>query len=229
MRLALQILGGLVAGLLVGLAIGWLVEGRAATPPPFEVPAPPPVVVPVPAPVEPTPTAAPVAQPPEPIAARDPPDAGAVPPAADVVEPASLPPDVHLIPRGPGQFALLDLAPAGVPSLPVHQGKLARSGSVSPAFVKAPKIATLRGPVVRVELLHLGFDNEARPIAAHVRTYGRPGGEVEGLVPLRIAAKGQPERWVGLMRDPDPPEVPVLAPTPAEAPAATTPATDAPE
>ena len=65
---------------------------------------------------------------------------------------------VLIVPHGPGFFGELDLAAAGVASIPVYAGSMTRDGLAQPsAIAKSNKIGTLRGPLARVELLHFGF------------------------------------------------------------------------
>lgn len=111
---------------------------------------------------------------------------------ADASDEAPLPP------RGPGKYALLDLASAGVGALVVRQGAMDRDGGLPPGRAKAKVIHTLRGSSAVVELLHLAFDAEAQPIAAHIRTCHPP--ILEGIVALRIGDR--PIR----LTETDPPE-----------------------
>lgn len=118
-------------------------------------------------------------------------------PAAPPAGAAAAPTAVLVIPHGPGRFATLDLATAELPTLSVYQGSLTRDGLANPAAIsRASKIATLRGPEPKVELLHLGFDREAQPVAAHVRLAEGPAAGQEGLVLLRVTRKGQPDAAV---------------------------------
>jgi hypothetical protein len=104
-----------------------------------------------------------------------------------------------VLPHGPGHFASLQLEAAGLTQLTVYQGSMVRDGLAHPpAILRAPKVATLRGSEVRVELLHLGFDRDAQPIAAHVRLTEGPAAGSEGIALLRVARKGQPEAVVQL-------------------------------
>lgn len=206
----------LAAGGAAGLVGGYAVLGSAQVPPALDLP-PPPAVVAVPElaarvaekPADVAAAAAPVPSPPAALAPE--------PPPAATVEAAPGPPatlwDASLVPRGPGRFALLDLQAAGVTTLTVRAGQLARDGAASMrTFANNPRVATLRGPLARVELLHLGFDAEARPVLAHVRV---PGTAAEGVVALK-----QGEIFVPVMRDPEAAAVePVpAAPDPAEPP-----------
>ncbi len=91
--------------------------------------------------------------------------------------------DASLVARGPGQFALLDLAAAQVGRLHIRQGVMERDGAGRFAkWAKNPRVGQLRGRQVRVELLHLGFDGDGRPTVAHIRTTEDP--PVEGVVSL---------------------------------------------
>ncbi len=102
---------------------------------------------------------------------------------------------VIILPHGPGFFAELDLAAAGLQSVPVYAGSLARDGLANPAqTAKGSKIGALRGPLARVELLHIGFQKDALPAVVHVKT---PEG-LEGLVVVRVAKKGQPESVIAI-------------------------------
>lgn len=91
--------------------------------------------------------------------------------------------DASLIPRGPGRFALLDLGAADISRLTIRQGSMPRDGDGRFApFAKQPKVGQLRGRVLRVELLHLGFNGEGQATVAHIRTTDTP--PVEGVVSL---------------------------------------------
>ncbi len=97
--------------------------------------------------------------------------------AAAVVE------DASLVVRGPGHYALLDLAAAGVGGLNIRQGAMVRDGDGRfTRWAKKPKVGRLSGRQARVELLHLGFDAEGQPTVAHIRTVQEPF--VEGVVSL---------------------------------------------
>lgn len=215
MRLFLQLAALLTGGLAVGLGAGFVTLGQASTPPdaiPTSASPLAPAVAARDLPAATTPTQ-PGDRPAPPVPAQVGTRAG-TPPAAEVARPAAaqaglapVPPgpdsrqggvdpiEVSLVPRGPGRFALLDLQAAGVPQLFVRQGTLLRDGAANWAtFVNRPKLTVLKGPQVRVEWLHLGFDAEARPIVAHVRTTGHAGGEVEGIVTLKIGAAFVPVR-----------------------------------
>lgn len=194
----MRILAWSVALTILGVGLGWLV-GRGTHPQaPLEASAGPlPGVEPEPPASQQTAlfadstptsaTAAPAAAPPPAPA----PAADALAPAAEAAPPS----EVLVLPHGPGRFASLQLEAAGLSQLTVYQGSMLRDGLAQPAAIlRAPKIATLRGAEVRVELLHLGFDREARPIAAHVRL---ADGQ-EGIALLRVAPKGQPEVLVPL-------------------------------
>lgn len=124
---------------------------------------------------------------------------GAAPVVAPPVAPlpSAAPMAILVIPHGPGRFATLDLQAAELSQLPVYQGTLLRDGLANPAAItRAPKIATLRGPEPRVELLHLGFDREAQPVSAHVRLTEGPAAGQEGMVVLRATRKGRPDAAV---------------------------------
>lgn len=232
MRLFLQVFLALIAGLAVGLGTGWVAIGRATTPTPFALASGPPLAPAVAAQPVPVAPAAPVGASPAPAATAKPAIAAvdsaiaapAAPvPAADMkAQPASDPIAASLVPRGPGQFALLDLQGAGLTQVLVRQGTLVRDGAASwSTFANRPRLAVLHGPRARVELLHLGFDAEARPVVAHVRTTGHAGGEIEGVVALKIA-----ETTIAVLADDRPPPPPIAQqaiapaqrPTPALAP-----------
>lgn len=196
MRIVLQLVLLLIVGLAVGLGLGYVAIGRASAPPALPASAQPPlapaVAPPPPASALPSAITPSLDEPPPPQLARAPQvqplQAGLVPlPPPSGRQPDVDPSEISLVPRGPGHFAFLDLQGAGVPSVTVRQGVLARDGAANWAtFANKPKLALLKGPSVRVELLHLGFDGEARPVVAHVRTTGHAGGEVEGIVPLKV-------------------------------------------
>jgi hypothetical protein len=229
MRLVLQLILMLFAGLALGLGVGYLAIGRASAPPTTlpasELPLAPPVSTHALAPALPDAATPSDEEPPPPQLAHvapSPMQAGLVP-----VPPASAhkldvdPSEISLVPRGPGHFAWLDLRAAGIPSVTVRQGILTRDGAANWAnFANKPKVALLKGPSVRVELLHLGFDAEARPIVAHVRTTGHAGGEVEGIVPLKIG-----EVFLPVRADLDSPPPPRPAPVPLRPAVAPAPAT----
>ena len=206
MQAVLRVLGAMVLagllGLALGLGTGWLTLGRE-TAVPDEVPPAGPALAPaialaaVPTPsagvdmaklMAETPKAAPPQKPLPPVAN-----------APDVLEEMPLVGDPSLLPRGPGKTALLDLESAGLATLQVRAGSLARDGAANWAkFAKNPRVATLQGPQARVELLHLGFDAEARPILAHVRTVD--DARVEGVIALQAG-----DVRVPVLADPDPP------------------------
>lgn len=183
-------LAALAGGLLVGAAAGWLRMRDHAGPGPapqlagVEAAAADRVAPPLFAdlPSGPTAAAASAGQdnagvPPAGAAAG-----GATPPNGETAEPAVL-----VVPHGAGFFAELDLAAAGLPSVPIYAGALARDGLAQPAQVmKAGKIGTLRGPLAKVELLHFGFQRDAQASVAHVRS----AEGLEGLVVLRQPRKG---------------------------------------
>ncbi len=102
---------------------------------------------------------------------------------------------VIILPHGPGFFAELDLAAAGLPSVPLYAGTMQRDGLANPAqTAKGTKIGNLRGPLARVELLHIGFQKDALPAVIHIKT---PEG-TEGLVVIRVPKKGQPETVIAI-------------------------------
>ncbi len=104
---------------------------------------------------------------------------------------AKPPSEIIVLPHGPGHFAHLDLAAAGVASLPIYAGAMTRDGPAQLTSIqRAAKVGTLKGPEAEFEWLHAGFDREARLVAAHVRL---PDGGVEGIVVLAVNRKGQPE------------------------------------
>ncbi len=206
------VLAGLV-GLGAGLGAGWLTLGRGAVAP-DEAPVPGPPLAPAIALSDAPPPSAAVdvakllAEEPKvkPVA-----KAPTEPPATapDVLEETPLAGDPSLLPRGPGHTALLDLETAGLTSVQVRLGTLNRDGAANWAkFAKNPRVATLQGPQARVELLHLGFDAEARPVLAHIRTVDEA--RVEGIVALLAG-----DVRVPVLADPDPPQ---LAPPPVKAP-----------
>jgi hypothetical protein len=194
---------------LIGAALGWL-AGRTTHPqPPLTAVAGPLPGVEAEPPAghkaalfaDPTATAAP-AQPSAPsgAATADRAVQGQAPgvPAAAAAE-VPPPSGILVLPHGPGHFASLQLEAAGLTQLTVYQGSMVRDGLAHPpAILRAPKVATLRGSEVRVELLHLGFDRDAQPIAAHVRLTEGPAAGSEGIALLRVARKGQPEAVVQL-------------------------------
>lgn len=232
--------GGLAGGLLVGSAIGW---GTAKN-------ATPPVLAPAVS-VDPTvglpqggtatalalvvDNAAPgtdVADPANP--ATQPPnkpgneaEPAGTDAAAEVLAPGSAQPAaLRQLQRGEGAFVLVDLQAVGMTALVVHGGSLRRDGTVdAKALLKTPKIHTLRGPVAKAELLHLGYDAEAQPVVAHIRTVDRPGGEVEGIIAVRLVRPAGPDAakaatavaFLPLREDPDPPQRPAAVPAPAAA------------
>jgi hypothetical protein len=113
---------------------------------------------------------------------------------------------------------LVDLQAVGMTALVVHGGSLRRDATVdAKALLKTPKIHTLRGPIAKAELLHFGYDGEAQPVVAHIRTVNRPGGEVEGIIAVRLLRPAGPTAPVGtnavaylpLLVDPEPPQRPV--------------------
>jgi hypothetical protein len=238
--------GGLVAGLLVGAVAGWG-TARSAVPPTL-APAQsvdPTVALPqggtataLALVVDTTAVAPADAAKTEPKTAdaADPknPQAVAEPPPPEVLAPGSAQPAVlRQLPRGDGAFVLVDLQAVGMTALVVHSGSLRRDGTVdAKALLKTPKIHTLRGPVARAELLHFGYDGEAQPVVAHIRTVDRPGGEVEGIIAIRLMRPAGPTATTGtkavaylpLTVDPDPPERPVaVAPAAAVSPTAVPP------
>jgi hypothetical protein len=196
MKLAWPLLGAIVVGLAVGLALGWVTTTDRRTAPPLagslpqelaEVPTddreigPPAAPTPaLPAPATPDASNASIAGAGlDADTAADPDDALLVPAAFDGDAPPAF--DPHLLPRGPGRFALIDLSPSGLAAVPVRAGKLDRDGPAPPhLFQKAMKVTLIRAPGERVELLHLGYDREATPVLAHVRTLAG----VEGVIAL---------------------------------------------
>ena len=203
-------------GLMAGALVGWAkLSNRGAAPPEgpplpgVEVAAADEAAVPLFAEMA-TPTTAPGDH-----GAGSAPTAAAA--AAVVPQPVAAPAAVEavtavlIVPHGPGFYAELDLAAASVQVLPVYAGTMTHDGTVQPnAITRAVKVATLRGPVAQVELLHLGFVQQAQPSVAHIRT----AEHVEGLVLLRVAKKGQPDAVVAVR-----PLAPPDAPTPnSEAP-----------
>lgn len=228
MHVAVQLALGLAGGAALGLGIGRATSGSSQTPPAFLLAAPSTTA----------PAAAPAAPVPAPAAADDaaPPAAHAAPPAAPVAAAAAegdpvIPAragvegaeavDISLLARGKGHYAFVELETAQVTTLTIRQGELQRDGAASfKTFAGRPKVGVLKGPRPRVELLHLGFDAEARPILAHIRTSGHAAGEVEGIIALK-----QGEIFIGLAPAPIADPVPAAAgrgpdapPTPGEAP-----------
>lgn len=205
----MRFLAWTAASVLIGAALGWL-AGRATHPqPPLTavaeplpgVEAEPPAAHKAALFADPTATAAP----PEPSSPAGPAQADRAMQAqlpandASAAAPAQPPSDILVLPHGPGHFASLLLETAGLTQLAVYQGSMVRDGLAHPpAILRAPKVATLRGSEVRVELLHLGFNREAQPIAAHVRLTAGPAAGSEGIALLRVARKGQPEAVVQL-------------------------------
>jgi hypothetical protein len=186
-------LGILLLALVLGFGVGWLAVGRAqvpASPPAWSTSLIPPAPPLAPQAAEPPPPRLPVAtdesaraRTPSPAKVEVPTAEPAAPPEAAGFDPVA----VSLIPRGPGRFAVLDLAAVDIPQVDVRQGQLVRNGAASWAqFAKRPRLTVLRGTQVRVEWLHVGFDREARPVVAHIRTTGHAGGEVEGVIQLRV-------------------------------------------
>ncbi len=120
--------------------------------------------------------------------------------AAAAAAAAAAPTAILVIPHGPGRFATLDLQAAELSQLSVYQGTLARDGLANLAAIsRAAKIATLRGPEPKVELLHLGFDRQAQPVAAHVRLTDGPAAGQEGMVLLRVPRKELPDAAVAVL------------------------------
>jgi hypothetical protein len=208
MQLKWQALIALLASGIVGLTVGYLALGRsqvppeqapsavALPPPPPAAPAPPPVAAPQ---VDPSAKAkAPAAS----RAARAPQTAAptvAVPggaalgavgdapfvPARASVDAAAATTDTSMLTTGPGRFVFLELQTAAIPSLTMREGQLARNGAASYGkFAQNPKVGAVKGARPRVELLHIGWDREARPVVAHIRTTGSP--PIEGIVALKI-------------------------------------------
>lgn len=228
MHMALQVTFGLAGGLALGLVGGRVAGGCAQTPPAFVMPVvaaaapaavPGPVGAPdaVPVPVAVAPAGSAAAAVADPAQADDP----VIPARAGIDSAQSV--DVSLIPRGKGHFALLDLETAQVAALTIREGSLQRDGAAAyKNYSGNAKVGVLKGPRPRVELLHLGFDAEARPILAHIRTAGHAAGEVEGIVALK-----QGPVFISLYPAPGADPVPVrpgrapdAAPTGGEAPEA---------
>lgn len=207
------VLAGLV-GLALGLGAGWLTLGRGAVAPDDVSPGGPPLAPEVTLPDVQTPSAAVdvaklMAEAGRGKPAPKQPTPAPAPQAPDVLEETPLVGDPSLLARGPGHTALLDLEAAGLTTLQVRLGTLTRDGAANWArFAKNPRVATLQGPQARVELLHLGFDAEARPVLAHIRTVD--DARVEGIIPLQVG-----DVRVPVLEDPDPP---TLAPPPVKAP-----------
>ncbi|MBI5610816.1 MAG: hypothetical protein HY902_18200 [Deltaproteobacteria bacterium] len=109
------------------------------------------------------------------------------------------PNEILVLPHGPGHFARVDLAAAGLSSLPIYAGTMTRDGPAQLTSIqRAAKVGTLRGPQAEFEWLHAGFDRDARLVAAHIRL---PDGGVEGVVVLLVTRKGQPEVLLPLRPD----------------------------
>jgi|GEM_PF-3213212 len=192
-----QFLAFLVIGGLAGVAYGLVVLAPTNHPPPTPpnvetlgktLPAPPPLAatpVVVAAPVPAGEDEADAGGEPEPAQAAnaaDRPDGGLLVPST-VHESAVFDDDITLIPRGPGRFAVLDLRPIGQRVLTIRAGQMQRDGGGVGDIKSRRRVGIVRGPKVRVELLHLGFDREGRPTVAHVRTTGSP--PIEGVISLR--------------------------------------------
>lgn len=210
-QIALSFIAGIGLGLVAGMV--WLAPMNV--PPPLSpgeqgamddvgLPTSPTAVS---AAVPPMPAAAPRPRP-EPAPAPEAPDAGATDPDAwdldedgQVLVPAKLDQpgqaedDASLMPRGPGKYAVLDLASAKVGRLNIRRGRMERDGDGRfGAFAGNEIIGYLRGRTVRVELLHLGFDGQGRATVAHIRTLGDP--PIEGVVAL-----ASEDKLVPLLRD----------------------------
>lgn len=205
----MRILAWTAACVVIGAVLGWLAGSATHPQPPLAaaagplpgVEAEPPAGLKAALFADPTATTAP----PAPNAPSGPAQAGRAEQAqipeveASSATPAQPTAGILVIPHGPGRFALLQLEAAGLTHLAVYQGSMIRDGLAHPpAILRAPKVATLRGSEVRVELLHLGFDREAQPIAAHIRLVEGPAAGSEGIALLRVARKGQPEAAVQL-------------------------------
>lgn len=222
------------AGVLVGGLAGWLAHRGETTPPALPAVASIDPTVPLPAEGSATalsllPAAAGTAEAPAAAAdaaAKDPApeaDAAAAPEAPALAPGSSDPAQLRQLRRGEGAFVLVDLGAVGMKSLVVRQGSLRRDGPVdAKALLKAPKVHVLRGPVARAELLHFGYDGEAQPVVAHIRTVDRPGGDVEGIIAVRLQLGGEAGAtpllaWLPMVVDPEPPVRPAPVPAPAAA------------
>jgi hypothetical protein len=182
MRIGWATAVAVLVGGTVGVLAGWHDAPRASTPPPLPLRTPgvepPPAALPaVPLLAEASATRAPAVTAATPRPAVLPPP---LPPLDTRTVPAG---QALILPHGPGHKATLLLKEASIPALLVHEGTMNRDGPADVTKVlRAPTIGQLRGPEAVVELLHLGFDSEARPVVAHVRPVGKGP---EGLVVLR--------------------------------------------
>lgn len=226
------LLGGVaIAGVVVGGLASWLVHRGDTIPPALPALASVDPTVPLPAggtatalSLLPAPAAseapATSAKPSAAVAPAEP-DAATVPSAPTLAPGSSDPAALRQLRRGEGSFVVVDLGAVGMKSLLVRAGTLRRDGPVdAKALLKAPKVHVLRGPLAKVELLHFGYDAEAQPVVAHVRTVGRPDGDVEGIIAVRLQVAGQPGAepllaWLPMQVDPDPPVRAVAVPAPA--------------
>lgn len=127
------------------------------------------------------------------------------------LDPKAAPPtEVLVLPHGPGRMATVDLHLLGVAQLPVFQGVMTRDGPANLTSIqRAPRVAAIRDADTQFELLHIGFDRDARPIAAHIKL--SETGQ-EGIVVLAVTRKGQPDAVAPLR----PVLAAELAPLPAE-------------
>jgi hypothetical protein len=221
MKVAWLLVAAIACGLSVGLGIGWMATADRRTAPPLaashlQEPADgPPDIPAIAPPAAHTPAGAAIPAPDVAgeLDAREGQDAAdAGDPDAALLVPAAFDGDAaptfdpHLLPRGPGRFAVIDLSTTELALVPVRAGKLDRDGAAPPhLFQKATKLAVIRAPGERVELLHLGYDREATPVLAHVRT----AAGIEGVIALV-----QGDVRVPLLPDPEVAEV-ALDPTPA--------------
>ncbi len=206
----------LVVGAAAGVAVGKLGN---STPSPGEAPALPGVEVAAPAErtaplfASATPAEAP-AEATANLQAAAPVEAPAAPGAVARPSPDKPPNEILVLPHGPGHFARVDLAAAGLNSLPIYAGTMNRDGPAQLTSIqRAAKVGSLKGPEAEVEWIHAGFDHDARLVAAHVRV---PDGGPEGLIVLLVTRKGQPEVLLPLRPDPSrQAEPPAKVPGPA--------------
>lgn len=233
----LLLVGVAVAGVVVGGLASWAVHRGDTTPP--ALPSLASVDPSVPLPAGGTATALSLLPPPAvgdapdgaataaaTAAAEEPPsesDAAATLQAPTLAPGSSDPAALRQLRRGEGAFVIVDLGAVGMKSLLVRAGTLRRDGPVdAKALLKAPKVHVLRGPLAKVELLHFGYDAEAQPVVAHVRTVARPEGDVEGIMAVRLQIAGQAGAepllaWLPMQVDPAPPVRAVPVPEPAAA------------
>jgi hypothetical protein len=208
MQLKWQALIALLASGVVGLTVGYLALGRSQVPPEQAPSAialpPPPPAAPAPPPVEAAqadpsvkakaPAATRAVRAPQTQAPTVAVPGGVAPgalgddpfvPARASLDAAAATTDTSMLTTGPGRFVFLELQAAAITSLTMREGQLARNGAATYGkFAQNAKVGTVKGARPRVELLHVGWDREARPVVAHIRTTGSP--PIEGIVALKI-------------------------------------------